>query len=90
MFEIVLFADSQCQSRQCDKRIASTGLEPGIACQQVTVVTVVKVFWRTATTAIAIVELMSRCYQTVVEVVTRLTEIELLLEHRLQRVALDR
>ena len=45
VFEVVLLTDSQCQARQRDKRIAGTSLEPRITGQQVTVVSIVKMFW---------------------------------------------
>ena len=89
MLEIVLLSYGQRQTRQGNKCVAGTSLEPGVTCQQVTIVTIVKMICRTTTTTIAEVELVGSSQETVIEIVTRLSNVDFLLKERLQRRTLN-
>ena len=72
--KIVGLINCQCQPRQRDKCITGTALEPRIASQQITGII-----------CLTVMELMGSRYQTVIEIITRHTQIQFFLEHTLQR-----
>ena len=87
--EVVLLANGQRQTRQCNKGIAGTGLEPRITCQQIAVVFLVNLLHSAATTMVTEMELMGSSDQTMIEIVAGHAVGNLLVEDLLQRRRLN-